>query len=194
MTAHVATPTRPSAWHPDRAKAGLSLLEVMIATGIMAASSMALLRLGRIGNEHALRSESLSEVVMLAQNKIHALEAGIEPLVAVERRPFAEHTDWEYTLQVEPATAPDLWRVTIEVFAGTPDPGLPQDPGSAAAPLPVGVDPEVSPRLPSTDDTKPPRWSLTQWIRRAAPTDAEGAAPEDVSLQQRSLRERGGMP
>ena len=194
MTLHVTTRTRPSASRPDRAKAGLSLLEVMIATGIMAASSMALLRLGRIGNEHALRSESLSEVVMLAQNKIHALEAGIEPLVAVERRPFAEHMDWEYTLQVEPATAPDLWRVTIEVFACSPAPGFSEDPGRVAAPLPVDVDQGVSTRLSPTDDAKPPRWSLTQWIRRATPADTEGTTPVSVPIQQRSPLDRGGRP
>ena len=56
MTLHV--PARTPAPCRGRPKAGLSLLEVMIATGIMAASSMALLRLGRIGNQHALRGES----------------------------------------------------------------------------------------------------------------------------------------
>ena len=196
MTLHVATRTRPSASRRRCAKAGLSLLEVMIATGIMAASSMALLRLGRIGNEHALRSESLSEVVMLAQNKIHALEAGIEPLVAVERRPFAEHTDWEYTLQVEPATAPDLWRVTIEVFACSPAPGVSEEPGNVAATLAIAVDVDqgLSDRRSPTGDAKPSRWSLTQWIRRAATADTEGTPSAIAPIQQRSPLDRGGRP
>ena len=153
---------------------------------------MALLRLGRIGNEHALRSESLSEVVMLAQNKIHALEAGIEPLVAVERRPFTEHTDWEYTLQVEPATAPDLWRVTIEVFACSPSPGVSEEPGNVAAPL--AIDQGLSNRRSPTGDAKPSRWSLTQWIRRAATADTEGTPSAIAPIQRRSPLDRGGRP
>lgn len=186
-------PTRGSRRVP--AKAGLSLLEVMIATGIMAASSMALLRLGRLGNEHALRSESLSEVVMLAQNKLHALEAGIEPLEPAEHQPFADHADWDYTLHAKPETAPGLWRVTIAVFARQPALGFSADAGSADPNRPVAADRPVSPRqshAASTDESQAPRWSLTQWIRCAPPTAAEGTVSAEAPRPRRFQLDRGG--
>ncbi|MEE3371191.1 MAG: hypothetical protein VX346_17795 [Planctomycetota bacterium] len=196
MTLHSTAPAGTSALRRERSQAGLSLLEVMIATGIMAASSMALLRLGRIGNQHALRSESLSEVVMLAQNKLHALEAGIEPLVIVERQPFRDHPEWEYTLHAEPETTPSLWRVTIEVFARQPSLGLSGDPRKAGITRSLDTDDSPSSRrslATATDDSRPPRWSLTQWIR-CAPPAAEGATAEAAPRSRRSQLIGGGVP
>ena len=194
MTLHV--PARTPAPCRGRPKAGLSLLEVMIATGIMAASSMALLRLGRIGNQHALRGESLSEVVMLAQNKLHALEAGVEPLVAAEHQPFRDHAEWEYTLHAEPETAPGLWRVTIEVFARQPPLGRSGEPVSAGSTRSVDTHNPTSARrslATVTADSKPPRWSLTQWIRCAPPVE-EGTLSAAAPRPGRSQPNRGGVP
>lgn len=195
MTHRFTTPAPTRGSRRDPAKAGLSLLEVMIATGIMAASSMALLRLGRLGNEHALRSEALSEVVMLAQNKLHALEAGIEPLEPVEHQPFADHADWDYTLQAEPETAPGLWRVTIAVFARQSAPGASADFGNAGPNRALAADRSTAPRrsrIAVTDESQAPRWSLTQWIRCAPPTAAEGTVSTESSLPRRSQLDRGG--
>ena len=183
-----------------RGALGLSLLEVMIATGIMAASSMALMRLARIGNEHARRSESLSEVVMLAQNKLHALEAGIERLEPAEHQPFAHQPDWEYTLQAEPHPTPGLWRISIAVFprphtstrSGAPSRAGPA--GGLSTTTDIPPSPQRSQPTSELRPSEPPRWTLVQWIRSTPPRDSIFASPSDGVEQGLPQLRRGGPP
>ena len=143
------------------ARAGLSLLEVMIATGVMAASAMVLTRLASIGSNHARRSETITEAILLAQNKIHGLAAGIEPLRPVEHQPFDENPRWEYSLSAEPQPIPGLWRIQIDLFRRTNAPAAvtPSSSREGQPPPFRGGRSGAAHQITSAD------FSLVQWIR-----------------------------
>jgi type II secretion system protein I len=110
-----------------RPRAGLSLLEIIIATAIVSVSVTLLLRV--IDNTHRIATRARDRVTaqLLCQNKLNEIIIGIHPLQSVAGEAFAENPQWRYTLQVEDSQLGPLKNLTIEVF-GPIHPGQSQSP------------------------------------------------------------------
>jgi len=116
-------PTSPIrfAWNRSRTKMphsnGFSLLEVIIATAILVASSMVLLRLLSIGAKHQTRAERLANAQIICQTLLD--QWLIEPAMRLEaqQEPVPGESGWLYDAEFEPSLVPGLIRVRIAVFS-----------------------------------------------------------------------------
>jgi Tfp pilus assembly protein PilV len=97
-------------------RAGLSLLEVLVALGIFVVALTVLGRLITLGGELALEAQWRNEAAQLCQTKLAEVRAGAEPLMAQSDMPFDESTAWRWGLECEPSNAvPNLWQVRVRV-------------------------------------------------------------------------------
>ncbi len=94
-------------------RAGMTLLEVMLATVLVLGSVMALSRLAFLARKHAQSAEDRSVAQRHAQNIAEELAAGLRPLQAVS--PGGLEGDWIYAVQVEALQQPGLASVTVIV-------------------------------------------------------------------------------
>lgn len=88
----------------EQQRAGLSLLEVMIATGIVTASAVLLTSLISTGADLALRAEQRAEALMLCQNRIaeFQLADSTDRAEGEQSGVCPESEDWSYRLDVQP--------------------------------------------------------------------------------------------
>jgi prepilin-type N-terminal cleavage/methylation domain-containing protein len=92
---------------------GFSLLEVIIATAIIAASSMVLLRLISTGGQHQQRAERRANGQLICQSLIDRMLIGTVPLEAVDEQRVADDPDWIYSTQIQPSDYPGIARVRV---------------------------------------------------------------------------------
>jgi type II secretory pathway pseudopilin PulG len=97
------------------ARKGFTLLEVMLATGLLLGSVIVLAQLASIGREHANAAEDLATAEMLCQNRMNEILVGAAPLELVENEPL-DVEDWTCTVALEPLAQPGLvaLRVTVQ--------------------------------------------------------------------------------
>ena len=94
---------------------GISLLEVMIATGMLAGSLVVLSQLTFVGRRHLDRAEETVTATRLCQNKLGELLTGLQPLETVDDEPFEENPDWSYSVRVRPLDELPLVEVDVRV-------------------------------------------------------------------------------
>ncbi len=110
-------------------RAAFSLLEVILALAIIAASAMVLLRLISTGEQHQRRGERRATGQMICQSLIDQMTINPELRQNVEDQSVAGHPQWTYTAKVEPTEFPGLVRIRIRasetplVDRRTPDDG-----------------------------------------------------------------------
>ncbi len=92
---------------------GFSLLEVILATAIIAASSMVLLRLISTGEQHLTRGQRKVDGQRICQSLIDEMIIDPDLQQSVEDQPVQGYSEWTYTAQVEPSEYEDLIRVRI---------------------------------------------------------------------------------
>ena len=102
-----------------RARPGFSLLEVILASAVLLASSVILCQLLGIGREHAFRSEATTQAQILCQRTMNELLAGIVPFEPVADQEFPGDPEWSYSLDIEPLEGRKLLRVSITVTEQT---------------------------------------------------------------------------
>lgn len=90
-----------------------SLLEVILATAIIAASSMVLLRLISTGTQHQRRGERRATGQMICQSLIDQMMINPELQQSVENQDVKGHPEWKYTTQIEPTGYQGLVRVRV---------------------------------------------------------------------------------
>ena len=71
----------------SRNRQGLSLLEVIISTVVLAVSTLMLMRIITGADQTAQRAEQRIMAQMICQNKLDEILSGIEPLEPFEPRP-----------------------------------------------------------------------------------------------------------
>jgi Tfp pilus assembly protein PilV len=131
-------------------RGGFSLLEVMLATGILLGCLVVLSELANLGRIHASAAQDEAMAARLCQNQLHAILSGLAPAAAVAKEPLAEAPGWWYSVEVEPA----------------------KQRGVAVLRITVGKDEEAGGR--------PVEFSLVRWIRdpkwtpRATGLDSDG--------------------
>ena len=99
--------------------AGFSLLEVILATAIIASSSMVLLRLISTGAQHQSRGERKAIGQMICQTLVAEMIVDPNLIGKVEQQRVREFPGWTYTTDVESTEYPGLVRVRIRA-AETP--------------------------------------------------------------------------
>lgn len=95
---------------------GISLLEVLIATGMLFGSLAVLSQLAHVGRLHLERAEDSATAARLCQNKLGELLAGIEPLESVDDAPIGDDTEWNYAIALEPLERLSLVQVRVQVY------------------------------------------------------------------------------
>ena len=102
-----------------RARPGFSLLEVILASAVLLASSVVLCQLLGIGREHSFRSEVTTQAQVLCQRTMNELLAGIVPFEPITDQEFHGDPEWSYSLDIEPLEGRELLRVSITVTEQT---------------------------------------------------------------------------
>ena len=97
-----------------------SLLEVIIATGILAASTMLLLGMFSTGQQHAQRAEQRVVAQMVCQSKLDELMADPSQLRSVEDEPVEGLPEWLWSTDWSPTSFEGLVRVRVEVTKARP--------------------------------------------------------------------------
>lgn len=98
------------------ARAGLTLLEVIIALSIFVLSVMAIFQLVHGASDLALRLQMEARASQLCQAKMAEIVAGVIPLQSQSGESMDEDPAWEWSMVCEPRTdLPALWTVTVRV-------------------------------------------------------------------------------
>jgi prepilin-type N-terminal cleavage/methylation domain-containing protein len=127
---------------------GFSLLEVLLAMGILIGSSIVLMELASIGMRHAASARDLSQAQLICQTKLNEIVAGVSPAETVRPMPWEDDPRWTYWVTVQPTEREGL---TL---------------------LEVGVAQELIPNKQTN------RFTLVRWIRTAQePDDASPPIP-----------------
>jgi len=113
--------TRYSVLSTRRPRAGLSLLEVLVALAIFLFSLVALSRLVDVGSDRARDVQWLGQASTIAQSRVAEVLAGSIPLTSVPESTCDEDNDWSWSMNAEPDAAPGLYRVKVTV--SRPQPG-----------------------------------------------------------------------
>lgn len=95
------------------ARAGLTLLEVVISMLILLLSLGAIGVLVRMGSDRALDVQQQSRASMLCQAKLSEIMVGAEPLSSTGYTPFKEDADWLYRVEATQHEASGLWSVQV---------------------------------------------------------------------------------
>ncbi len=96
-------------------RGGFSLLEVIIATAILATSTVLLLSLFATGERHSKKAETRVLAQMLCQSKLDELLADPTLLGIVDDEPLAGYDDWTYSVDWTPTDIDGLVRLRVSV-------------------------------------------------------------------------------
>jgi hypothetical protein len=95
---------------------GFSLMEVLLATSILLASSIALIELATIGRKQANSAYDLNQAQLLCQAKLDEIVAGVVPLKGVESQELDDDPEWRYSVELRPLPMHELVAVVVTVF------------------------------------------------------------------------------
>ncbi len=99
------------AWH----RPGFSLLEVLLATGILLGSLIVLGHLTWVGRAHVQAAEDYAKAQRIGQTKLNEILAGLAPLTPVAQEPLEDEPGWVCSVEVEPLKQPGLLEVRVIV-------------------------------------------------------------------------------
>ncbi len=104
---------------PSTPRRGFSLLEVILATAIIASSSMVLLRLISAGGQHQSRSERKAIGQLICQSLLDEMTIDPSLIQSVEDQLVSNFPGWTQSTLVETTEFPGLVRVRVRA-AETP--------------------------------------------------------------------------
>ena len=142
-----------------KGRRAFSLLEVIIATGILAASAVMLMSMFSTGDRHTRRADERTMAQMLCQSKLDELIADPALMVPVEADIIPQYPGWVWSLEVQRTTFEQLVMVKVGV---TRIPGM--ETGAnldlATATEEMEVDATSISGLPEE-----PTYELTRWMK-----------------------------
>ena len=100
--------------HPRR-RAGLSLMEVIVAIAILGGALTVIGNLVYLGSRAASNTRLFSEAQILCDTKMAEVSAGVLPLQSIGGTPIEENPDWLYSVEVGQAPVTGLLGVTVTV-------------------------------------------------------------------------------
>lgn len=98
-----------------RSRQAFSLLEVIIATAILAASAMMLMSMFATGDRHTKRATERAIAQMLCESKLEELLVDPAKLVSIQGESFLQFPGWTSSVEVQPTTLPGLVQVSVSV-------------------------------------------------------------------------------
>ena len=158
---------------------GFSLLEVIIATAILAGSAMMLMSMFSLGDRHTARAEQRAMAQMLCQSKLDELLADPAQLVTMPANVFRQFPGWVWTVDAQPSTIDGLVRVRVGV---TRVPGLPS---SADLSLSSSSESETPEMTFTSGLPDKPTFELTRWLRHDREVADTSSFDESASLLER---------
>lgn len=102
------------AWPGPSRRRGFTLLEVLMATGLLLGCVIVLAELAAIGREHANAAEDLSTAQRLCENRINEMLCGAAAVETVESEDLDED-GWTCSVTLDSAPNPDLVAVRVTV-------------------------------------------------------------------------------
>jgi general secretion pathway protein I len=106
---------RPSKEAPRNLRAGLSLLEVIIALAIFLFSFTAIAQLLSFSSERVIEGHLRSQANLRCQSKLAEVLAGAEPLTGSGWSSFSDSRDWEWQVTSNEADIANLSNVQVSV-------------------------------------------------------------------------------
>lgn len=98
-----------------RRKAGFSLLEIIIATAILAASGVMLMSMFSTADRHARRAEKRAIAQMLCESKVDELLAAPDTILPIENDVFPQYPGWVYSVALEATTLEMFVQLDVQV-------------------------------------------------------------------------------
>lgn len=95
--------------------AGFSLLEILLAVGMLAIALTALAQLAAVGRRHLDGAANRAQAMRLAANELERYAAGVQPLENRDAQPLLDAPDWECRVEVLPLGEPGLAEVRVGV-------------------------------------------------------------------------------
>ena len=122
-------------------RSGFSLMEVLLATGILLGSVIVLGELAAIGRQHANSAEDLATAQQLCRNRLSEMLAGLTSIEPVEAEPLEviveevsvesdesvlaiepdEEPEWLHSVEIEPMDDVGLVSVRVTVWRAEDD-------------------------------------------------------------------------
>ena len=143
---------------------GFSLMEVLLATSILLASSIALIELATIGRKQANSAYDLNQAQLHCQAKLDEIVAGVVPLKGVESQELDDDPEWRYSVELRPLPMQELVAVVVTVFQA----------------------PETSRR--------PVQFSLVRWLMDTTLTPSGNGARSTAPNQVQGGQSQGAFP
>jgi len=105
-------------------RAGLTLMEVILALAVLALSMAAIGELIRIGTHSARHAQDMTRAQILCESKLSEIVAGAAPYEPITRAPLPLDPDWCYSVELQPTDEPDVMAlfVTVETHLDRPRP------------------------------------------------------------------------
>ncbi len=94
---------------------GFSLMEVLLATGMLLASLVVLGQMAGVGRHHAEDAESLTTAQLLCLARLNAIVAGAEPLEGQAATAVPDVPGWTYEVAVQRQSQHDMVSVQVTV-------------------------------------------------------------------------------
>ena len=107
-----------------RKRDGFTLLEVILALAIFVGAIAVLSRLLIVGVENAETAQWQSQAWLIAESRWSELESGIRTISETGPYEVEEMPGWQWSMQAESATLPNLYRITLTVQCVTNGPGM----------------------------------------------------------------------
>ena len=98
-----------------RRRHGFSLLEVIIATAILAASGLMLMSVFSMGDRHTQRADERSIAQMLCQSKLEELLASPSDLLPIQAEVIRQYPGWVYSVSLKPTQLEGFVQLTVSV-------------------------------------------------------------------------------
>lgn len=119
LAQRVSMPVRPEHRSCRVSRAGLSLLEVVLGTAMLAMALAVLAQQSATGVKAALRCQLLSDAAIHCQTQMDRMLSGLLPLQAVQNQPIENAVGWRWSSDIRSSSVPELLELRIEVFQET---------------------------------------------------------------------------
>ena len=166
-------------------RSGFSLMEVLLATSILLASSIALIELATIGRKQANAAYDLNQAQLLCQARLDEIAAGIAPAKPVESQQFEDHPEWFYSVAIDPLRFRQLVSVRVSVFQESRSSGRPVR-FTLVRWMTEAIEPSRSESVPATASVP-----ANNPVRQSNSTTREGNSTTREGRANRSFRTTG---
>lgn len=110
-----SSPAEASAGNMLAARAGMTLLEVLLALAIFLGAISVIGQLVTTGSRAAVDAQFKSEAAQRCESLMNEVVSGVLPLQSVSTSPFEDDPRWTWSINVAPGSHVDLLHVDVTV-------------------------------------------------------------------------------